>query len=165
MAKNLLALTILMPLGAAAQPYHTVYAFAGGADGGSPHAGVTLRNGILFGTTYTGGYGEGTVFALAPAGSGSWVHYVLHRFTNNPDGALPAANLVFDSAGVLFGTTLSGGTGGGGTVFALALPATSGGMAREGVLYSLPGGCGVRNPYGAVLIGPSGMLYTTTAFN
>ncbi len=164
----LLALVILTALHAMGQAaaYHTIYSFAGGADGASPHAGVTLgKDGELFGTTYTGGGGDGTIFELTPVAGGSWEEKVLHRFTGDPDGpdgAFPVANLVFNEEGVLYGTTLYGGTGGGGTVFELTPPATVGEGWANAILYNVPGGRGQRNPYGAVFFGAGGALYTTT---
>jgi uncharacterized repeat protein (TIGR03803 family) len=96
-----------------------LYTFAGGADGESPAAGLVRDSaGNLYGTTYSGGLvaddgGYGVVFKLNTAG----VETVLHTFTGkaNPhaptDGAHPEAGLVLDSAGNLYGTTISGGRG------------------------------------------------------
>src|SRR5271167_3666639 len=44
---------------------------------------------------------------------------VLHTFTGGGDGADSLAGLTFDRAGNLYGTTHSGGTSSGGTVFKL----------------------------------------------
>ena len=44
---------------------------------------------------------------------------VLHSFGNGTDGAGPRADLIFDAAGNLYGTTINGGTYSGGTVFEL----------------------------------------------
>ena len=52
--------------------------------------------------------GCGTVFKLSPTSKG-WAETVLYRFTGGTDGAFPR-NLVLDSAGNLFGTTLGGGS-------------------------------------------------------
>src|SRR5450631_558414 len=41
----------------------------------------------------------------------------LHNFTGSPDGAGPAGGLIRDSAGNLYGTTLSGGDQNVGTIF------------------------------------------------
>jgi uncharacterized repeat protein (TIGR03803 family) len=45
---------------------------------------------------------------------------VLYSFTDGTDAAGPDANLMRDSAGNLYGTTIAGGTSGVGTVFKLA---------------------------------------------
>jgi uncharacterized repeat protein (TIGR03803 family) len=47
-------------------------------------------------------------------------HTVLYTFTDQADGRYPAAGLVRDAAGNLYGTTGYGGAYGGGTVFVLA---------------------------------------------
>jgi uncharacterized repeat protein (TIGR03803 family) len=46
---------------------------------------------------------------------------ILYSFTNGADGGQPYAQLVRDSAGNLYGTTIAGGASGGGTVFKLTL--------------------------------------------
>jgi uncharacterized repeat protein (TIGR03803 family) len=99
------------------------------ADGSVPSRGVISdANGNLYGTTLAGGnsncdYGTGcgVVFKLSPNADGTWTENVLHTFcplTNcNGDGATPAAGLVFDSTGNLYGTTIFGGIAGYGTIF------------------------------------------------
>src|SRR5262249_41033945 len=92
-----------------------LYTFSGGADGGSPLAGVIRDSaGNLYGTTSAGGTADaGVVFKLDATG-----HYtVLYRFTGGNDGKSPVAGVIRDSAGNLYGTTQLGGAGGSGTVF------------------------------------------------
>jgi uncharacterized repeat protein (TIGR03803 family) len=98
-----------------------------GKDGANPYASLLLDvAGNLYGTTWGGGnyrcnptYGCGTAFKLAPGGGGQWTETVLHEFNGN-NGAYPNANLIFDPAGDLYGTTASGGhSRGEGTVFKL----------------------------------------------
>ena len=93
-------------------------------DGNTPSAGVILVNGALYGTTQAGGNtnsNNGTVFKLNPDGSG---FAQLYTFQGYPDGSTPLAGLVQDPvSGYLFGTTLSGGSGGSsgfGSVFKIA---------------------------------------------
>ena len=104
-----------------------LYNFKGKAagDGSYPVGGLVQDSaGNLYGTTSAGGtYDYGTVFKLTPAGDET----VLHSFAGPPDGAVPWAELLLDSAGNLYGTTREGGTGcpnpygpaGRGTVFKL----------------------------------------------
>src|SRR5579872_4993866 len=90
---------------------------------------------------------------------------VLHSFTGGNDGIDPAATLVADAAGNLYGTTVGGGTGtlctnGCGTVFELS--PVAGGKWKETVLYSFTGGIDGKNPYGGVILDSKGDLYGTT---
>ena len=87
--------------------------------------GESLRSGVIFdaagnlyGTTEWGVAGGqyGTVFKLTPNSDGSWSESVLHVF-DGWDGGNPAAQLTFDKAGNLYGTTTKGGTGGGSASF------------------------------------------------
>lgn len=84
-----------------------LYSFAGTPDGSGPEAGLILHAGIFYGTTYQGGASNyGTVFALTEKGQET----VLHSFSAlHQDGHYPAAALVRDSSGNLYGTTLGGG--------------------------------------------------------
>jgi uncharacterized repeat protein (TIGR03803 family) len=50
-----------------AWPESVLWTFTGAGDGGSPTAGLVLSNGVLFGTTSSGGqYQAGTVFSVIP---------------------------------------------------------------------------------------------------
>jgi uncharacterized repeat protein (TIGR03803 family) len=88
-----------------------------GYDGQHPMAGLVEVNGTLYGTTWIGGGGGGTVFSLSTSGD----EQVLHSFGPRPDGLSPFGSLS-DVNGTLYGTTSSGGkygSDGYGTVFAL----------------------------------------------
>jgi uncharacterized repeat protein (TIGR03803 family) len=91
-----------------------------GSNGGEPYDTLALDgSGNLYGTARGGGAnGYGVVFELSHTESG-WVETILHSFADS-DGALPFGGLIFDSAGNLYGTTSSGGSGNGGTVFELS---------------------------------------------
>jgi uncharacterized protein YceK len=100
-----------------------------GKDGTSPVAGVIFdNNGNIYGATASGGAdtsgcnggGCGTVFKLTPATNGKWAEKVLHSFyRNGQEGVFPEANLAFDAAGDLYGTTLAGAPYQVGAVFEL----------------------------------------------
>jgi uncharacterized repeat protein (TIGR03803 family) len=156
-----------------------LYAFKGGDDGRAPESNLIFdAAGNLYGTTVNGGKGRncsvrqggcGTVFKLSPNGDGTWTESVLYSFHGSPDGAYPSGNLVFDSAGTLYGTTQGSGTGTGncgisgcGTVFALT--PKSGGGWRETALYNFQGGNDGAEPWGGVIFDPQGNLYGTTFY-
>ena len=76
---------------------------------GQSHAGLTFDGvGNLYGTTRFGGAGYGVVFKLSPNSNGGWQETILHRFFDHP-GAESYANVIFDAAQNLYGTT--GGDG------------------------------------------------------
>jgi uncharacterized repeat protein (TIGR03803 family) len=106
-------------------------------DGVNPQAGLLLRGGVLYGTTYYGGTtGKGIVFQLVRK-PGRWTETVLYNFTG-PDGANPYAEVIADSAGNLYGTTTGGGTAACacGAVYELSPPATPGDPWHETTVYS-----------------------------
>ncbi len=92
-----------------------VHSFRGPIDGAHPRAGLTIdANGMLYGTTYTGGTciggGCGTVFELARNGS-QFDEAILHSFAGDHDGLWPSAALIIGSGGTLYGTSVDGGDG------------------------------------------------------
>ena len=89
-------------------------------DGQYPGPLIFDQSGNLYGTTYQGGFGDGTVFELSPNPQGGWTENQLHRFSTDSDGYLPLAGVIFDPAGNLYSTTYNGGPNGGGTVFELS---------------------------------------------
>jgi uncharacterized repeat protein (TIGR03803 family) len=97
-------------------------------DGALPCGGLVLSGNTLFGTASSGGAGgAGVVFSLNTDG-GSFT--TLHSFTpldpltaTNTDGAFPSSGLAL-SNGVLYGTTLAGGTGGQGVIFSIGADGT-----------------------------------------
>ena len=141
-----------------------------GVDGNEPNYGLTIdADGNLYGTTFGGDSGTGTVYSLSPTNAG-WVLDPLYVFTGGSDGAAPYAAVIFGPDGSLYGTTGFGGvpgpcrTGGGytgcGTVYKLT---PSNGSWTESVLYDFTGGEDGANPYGGRLIfDKAGNLYGTT---
>ena len=154
----LLAGFTAQPCTAQSATYATLYSFSGGTDGALPEGGVTIgKSGALYGATYFGGSnGLGTAFKLTLAGK-QWTETVLYDFAGGADGANPAADLVVRHSGAFYGTTTSGGSSGGGTVFELVPSET--GAWTERVLYAFESNYAA--PQGAVLIGSGGTLYTT----
>jgi len=144
-----------------------LYNFQGGTDGSSPYARVIFGpDGGLYGTTAGGGTnGLGTVFNLRPPAtfcrsvSCPWTETVIHSF-GGADGTQPQAEVVFDQAGNMYGTTVFGGALGQGSVYELT---RSGGGWMERVLYSFMGGSSDgANPVSGVIFDQSGNLWGTT---
>jgi uncharacterized repeat protein (TIGR03803 family) len=97
-------------------------------DGGSLAAGLIAdANGNLYSTTFHGGpyytqndtsNTDGTIFELLPQQSGGWVEQVLYFFGSaTNDGVLPAAGVIADAQGNLYGETGEGGAYGYGAVY------------------------------------------------
>jgi len=155
-----LGLVLFIPLTVAqASQEQILYSFTGGSDGQQPWAGVVRdQSGNLYGVaTFAGDNqncgpsGCGTIFKLTPEGTFN----VLYNFDWD-HGANPASDLIHDSVtGDLYGTTLSGGSGGAGTIFKLASDGTL------TTLHAFDGSDGV-NPEGRLLRDKRGNLYGTT---
>lgn len=147
-----------------------LYSFTGGADGSMPMGALVFDGkGNLYGTASGGGNtnGAGAVFKLAPPldGSAPWRETVLHIFAGGPDGQTPESNLVFDAAGALYGTTLSGGdVGNQGTVFKLTPPTGSSKKWHEKIIHDFPGSTDDGfEPAAGFLLSQQGLLYGTTS--
>jgi uncharacterized repeat protein (TIGR03803 family) len=81
---------------------------------------------------------------------------VIYSFAGEEDGEYADSDLAMDTAGNLYGTTVLGGTVGGGTVFKLA-PTPNGWVHT--VLYSFTGGADGGEPYKGVTLDAQGNLY------
>lgn len=130
----------------------------------SPDSGIVLAEDMkLYGTTFFGGSGQaGEIFRINRDGSG---YEVLHDFgmeSNRLDGASPLAGVLAASDGLLYGTTIAGGTNRAGIIYSLN---------RDGsdfrILYQferLSEDDPAPDPYGELIEGQDGMLYGTTRF-
>ena len=164
-----------------------LYSFKDSPDGSLPSAGLIADGaGGYFGTTERGGAGScpitnpkeaegcGTVFRLTPPAKGKavWTETVLYSFKGHADGALPIFGLLRVAGGLLYGTTVNGGTGacpatsftpsGCGTAFRLTPPADGKTLWTEAVLYSFKAGLDGSAPGGSLIAGPAGSLYGAT---
>ena len=140
---------------------HTFYSSPGGADGYYPIGPLLIDSaGNLYGAAYLGGTpADGLIFKLSPSEGGSWTETILYNFTGGSDGYGPG-NLIFDSAGNIYGTAqFAGGAGYQGTVFKLTQSQT-GWTQQTLYAFNYNGGDGGR-PMGVVL-DAAGNLYGAT---
>jgi uncharacterized repeat protein (TIGR03803 family) len=135
-------------------------------DGANPQAGLLPdASGNLFSTTILGGvHGAGTVFEIAKTASGyASTPIVLYSFCAIGgmclDGSFPAAGLIADASGNLFGTTASGGSNFKGTVFEIVK--TSDGFASTlSTLVKFNDG---SSPQAGLIADANGNLFGTTS--
>ena len=119
-----------------------------------PAAGLALdASGNLYGTAVTGGgHAQGGVFRFGIKG---W-QKVLYSFQLSPDGSAPYGQLLRDSHGNLFGTTIGGGTANCGTVFKLDR------TGAETVVFNFPCATAGQSPMAGLIQDSAGNLYGTT---
>lgn len=142
-----------------------LHVFTGAPDSEYPDSVLLLDlEGNLYGATPLGGStNDGAVYKLAPDGTET----VLYSFTGGSDGSGPAAGLIADAAGNLYGTTAAGGRTnecadfGCGTVFRLAPDGS------ETVLYSFCAKTDCTDgaqPFADLIADEAGNLYGTTQY-
>ena len=139
----------------------------GGNGSGLPGPQLAIgTNGILYGTTYSGGVSnKGTIFQVAKDGT----FKTIYSFTGGADGARPVGGLVQGSDGYFYGTTSAGGASvaqdPAGLGFGALFQASSAGAVTN--LYSFTGAADGASPYATLVQGSDGGYYgttTTTAF-
>src|ERR1051326_725518 len=171
-----------------------LYIFKGNVfgDGATPVGGLVMdAAGNLYGTTAYGGTGDcrllgtlggcGTVYEMSPPSEpgGEWIETVLYSFPDATVGYFPSGDLVFDTSGNLYGSTIWGGGEGTncgnsfypycGTVFELSPPRTPGQPWAVQTLYRFRGlrtaegpvGDGA-SPNGDLALGNNREIYGTT---
>ena len=101
---------------------HTFTGFKGAPYDGELPVGSLVEgpDGNFYGTTYEGGSNGtdngGTVFKITPAGAYSIIHDFVAAAPTY-DGQLPKAGLILGTDGNFYGTTLKGGSAGGGAIY------------------------------------------------
>jgi len=127
-------------------------------DGKNPDAALMQAgNGVLYGTTYSGGSNAvGTVFKLSTNGTG---YAVLHHFgSTGTDGRNSLGPLSAGDDGFLYGTTYLGGAGAG-VIFRIALDGTSYVILNS---FSVLSGTDGQNPRSGLAPASDGAFYGTT---
>jgi uncharacterized repeat protein (TIGR03803 family) len=132
--------------------------FGNGHDGALPSSGLVAdAGGALYGTTVIGGSRSGgTVYKLAPAGSG-YTESVVHAFVGRDGCKDPYGGVLLDQTGALYGTTSFGGEHERGCVYKL----TPSGTRYRATVHSFEPK-GPETPDTPLVAGPSGMLYGTS---
>lgn len=174
MALVAILLFLLSSTASTAQTFSVIHTFSGG-EGVEPYAGVTVdRFGNLYGTTWLGGLGYGTVYKLTHGSSG-WVASTLYQFKHGSDGNGPQGRIVIGPDGAFYGTTLAGGGGncnvplygGCGTVYRLTPPlrpcASLSCPWSETVLYRFTGGTDGADPSSDLTFDAAGNIYGSAA--
>jgi uncharacterized repeat protein (TIGR03803 family) len=119
---------------------------------------VQSTDGDLYGTTAGGGANlNGTVFKITPSGTLTTVYSFCSQ-TNCEDGNLPYAGVVRGVDGNFYGTTVSGGVFGNGTVFKM----TASGTLTTLHSFDYASGDGAQ-PFAALIQASDGNFYGTTA--
>jgi uncharacterized repeat protein (TIGR03803 family) len=119
--------------------------------------------GNIYGSTVLGGdHGSGTVFQLSPTSTG-WEQTVLYSFTGGADGGEPYKGVTIDRHGNLYGTAVTGGSGGCeggcGVVYKLT---HSNGTWNQTVIYAFTGADDGSGPGARVTVDRSGNVYGMT---
>ena len=127
-------------------------------DGGKPHGPLCLASdGKWYGATVAGGWDDhGIIFVIHGDGSG---YRMLRAFSGAPnDAARPYGGLIEGTDGLLYGTTISGGTALQGTLFRCRKD--GGGFELLRVFTGL--GAEGSNPYAELVEGKDGSFYGVT---
>lgn len=116
-----------------------------------------VADGFLYGTCSEGGAnGAGTVFKLSRDNNGAPLNADNVASFNTDDGKTPLAGLAFGRDGLAFGTTLSGGVGGLGSIFRVTPDnLLSESLSSPASFFSTEG----SNPRAALVAGNDGFLY------
>jgi uncharacterized repeat protein (TIGR03803 family) len=157
----LMAVFIATAVATASAGENVLYSFTGGNDCQPYGSLIQDPSGNLYGTTFGDPYTHyGSVYELTKGSDGTWTETVLHTFQGGTDGRNPAAGLVRDQAGNLYGTEPIAGADHAGVVFELTLG--SGGWS-ESIIYTFTDGADGAGPYASLILDQAGNLYGTTS--
>jgi len=155
---------VLPAAGVHAATTTVIYSFAGDEDGEYADTDLVRDSaGDLYGTTVQGGTSaSGTVWELSSS-HGTWTHSVLYSFSGGADGGEPYKGVTLGPQGDIFGTTVTGGSGGCeggcGVVYELS---NSGGTWTQTVVHAFTGGDDGAGPGAGLTIDANDDVYGTT---
>jgi uncharacterized repeat protein (TIGR03803 family) len=134
----------------------TIHVFCAGdvcSDGAKPYGGLTLANGMFYGTTYYGGgaSNDGSVFQITSTGKLTPIYDF-----DGTDGSEPLAAPFRAKDGNLYGTTVIGGSSNLGTLYEMSTAGTN------EVSLSFTGANG-ELPYARLVQGTNQNIYGTTS--
>lgn len=169
--RGILILLVATAIAASAQTFTTLEYFSGN-DGSDPKGAMAQGiDGILYGTTYSGGaYSDGTLYRVMQPGSFN-VFYYFCPIPGCLDGSGPVGALDLGTDGNLYGTTSKGGAAARGNIFKFTPEGTltdlydfctqpdcpDGSNPVGGLVQDLDGNFyGVSNPMSLYRVSPSG---------
>lgn len=139
---------------------NTLHNFGSGNDGLGSYGGVIVdKAGNLYGATVNGNpSGDAAVYQMSPS-NGGWTYNEIYSFAQSYGGG-PAAQLIMDAAGNLYGTTrgVQYSNNPYGSVFKLT-PSNGGWTYTD--LYDFTGGDDGSAPYSSLVLDAQGNLYGT----
>jgi uncharacterized repeat protein (TIGR03803 family) len=153
-----------------------LYSFGTNPDANYPYGSVTIVGNTVYATTTRGGANSGgTIVAFTPKSGGGWNYNIAYAFgAYEGDASGPYSGMIADSNGNLFGTTISGGSAGGGTVFeiagktssatALSITPITVTVGENVVLKATVTGAGAT-PSGSVIFSADGVTLATITLN
>jgi uncharacterized repeat protein (TIGR03803 family) len=137
--------------------FQVLHHFLGGSDGKNPSSDPFIaNNGFVYGVTYfVNATTRGTVYRIDQNGNN---YSVIHTFTGTPDGQQPRGRLCQGTDGMLYGTTVFGGTASQlGTIYRIGLDG-----AGYSVIHALQNSASEgQQPNGGVCQSADGFLYGT----
>jgi uncharacterized repeat protein (TIGR03803 family) len=139
--------------------YATPHEFDYHVDGDDPMGDLALKQGLLYGTTRSGGptsAGDGTIYVFNVA---TQAFTTLHSLDGANDGLAPEGPLLAGKQNLIYGTASQGGGEDVGTVFSLNTK-----TLVFNVLHTFTGGSDGALPETGVIQDQAGILYGVTSF-
>jgi uncharacterized repeat protein (TIGR03803 family) len=160
-----LAIFLMAWLPAGAQTAKEIYNFPASDAPNLVNSLVATKGATFYGSTLgVQLVNAGVIFSVSPASGGALVETVIYTFPLSDGAAFGScySTIGISGSGDLYGTAVSDGSYGMGSVFRLSPPAAAGGRWTYTTLYSFTGGSDSAQPVGGVVMGKKGDLYGAT---